>query len=259
MIAAERQKTIIGILDREGIVTIPKLRDALEVSAMTVRRDLLEMEERGMLKRVRGGAQSLRPAAGQESREQTFVARMHDHAPEKRRIGEAAAELIEEGQSVFLDGSSTCVHMTRFLMEFTELTVVTDSLAVVRELSAVCDDLDIIVLGGALQSDGNTIDGPMALESAERLRVGMLFFSCSGFDADGVYNAGLIGTNAKKALIQKAQKRVLLAHSSKYGTHDFYTLCPANTLDILVTDSGLPEEAQRLMRAQGIEVIIADG
>lgn len=164
--------------------------------------------------------------------------------------------LVEEGSSIFLDGSTTVVHMAQFLDSFKKLTVVTDSLAVLQAL-AHAPGIELVVLGGSLQEDGNTIDGPFAMENTEQIRVDTLFFSCSGLDAQGVYNPGTVGTHIKRLLIAKAKRRVLLASSEKYGLHDFYLLCPLADVDVIVTDAPPSPDAEEAFSQHAIELLIA--
>jgi len=224
---------------------------------MTIRRDLVELESRGQLVRVRGGAQRIVRCSTLYDREKDFQTRLGEHSKEKHAIGLAASRIIRDGQLVFLDGSSTCLHLASFLNGFNRLTVLTDSLGVTNTLSNV-PGIELIVLGGSLQPDGNTIDGPLALDNIDKLTVEVVFFSCSGFDVDYVYNPGMIGTNIKRVLIKKAPKRVLLATSEKFGVKDFFSICSTRDVDVVVTDGGMNESSRQLLRSIGVDLLVAD-
>jgi len=258
MIAAERRRTILDLLRKDGIVSIDRLCMELDVSDMTVRRDLQGLEKGGLLSRVRGGAKLIPGDALPHQAERPFSARLLEYSDKKNEIGQMASRLVKDGDSIFLDGSSTSMLFARHLIDrFDRLTVVTDSMAVMEEFSGAASSIELVVLGGSLQRDGNTIDGPLTLENVARLQVGILFFSCAAFDAQGVYNSGLIGTNVKRTLIQRAKRRVLLANSEKYGAHDFYQLCTLDGVDTVVSDWELPQKATHALRRAGLEVIVA--
>lgn len=255
MIGEARRNAIAAMLKREGFVSSSWLQHEFKVSDITIRRDLDKLALQGILERVHGGARSISNADG-ASQEAAFHERVHSFQGQKKAIGQRAAMLVDEGSSIFLDGSTTVVHMAQFLESFKKLTVVTDSLAVLQAL-AHAPGVELVVLGGSLQADGNTIDGPFAMENAEQIRVDALFFSCSGLDAQGVYNPGTVGTHIKRLLIAKAKRRVLLASSEKYGLHDFYLLCSLADIDVIVTDAPPAPDAEAAFSRQGIELLIA--
>ena len=134
--------------------------------------------------------------------------------------------------------------------------MVTDSLSVLNEFGG-CPGIELVLLGGTLEQDGNTFDGLLAVESARRIQVDCCFFSSTGFSDEGIVNAGMIGSQVKQLMIKSARKVGLLADSTKYGRNGIFKLCRWSDVDVLFTDSDLPVQARSAIRGAGTEVRVA--
>jgi DeoR/GlpR family transcriptional regulator of sugar metabolism len=176
-----RKKLIHDFLLQEGVVTVSELIQILSVSDMTNRRDIRSLASEGLLKQVHGGA----VCVDRICEERSFSARHIEQQAQKRAIALLAPSLLQDGQSLFLDGSTTCSELAQPLKGARRFTVVTDSLSVLNQLSS-SHDIELLVLGGVLKRDGNTFDGPLAIEGTSRIRVDCCFFSAAGFSENGV-------------------------------------------------------------------------
>jgi DeoR/GlpR family transcriptional regulator of sugar metabolism len=154
---------------------------------------------------------------------------------------------------LFIDNSTTCSELSRLLATGHRHTVLTDSLSVLLELSGK-PGIELVLLGGALDRDGNTFDGLLAVESARRVQVDRCFFSCRGFSIDAINNAGMIGCQVKQIMIQNSGRCFLLADSTKYGWGGIIRLCDWRDVDVLISDDGLAEDVALAIGRSGVEV-----
>jgi DeoR/GlpR family transcriptional regulator of sugar metabolism len=246
-----RTRTIFDLLRSQGTVQVAELTRLLEVSDMTVRRDLRSMAAEGLLRPVHGGAVAL-SSFGEEK---SFAARQVEEQGRKTAIAREAVAILQDGESLYLDGSTTCAELARLLKGGNHV-VITDSLSVLTELNGR-PGIELVLLGGSLDRDGNTFDGLLAVESARRIQADCCFFSARGFSPEGVSNAGMTGSQVKQIMIQSSRRCFLLADSTKYGRSGVIRLCGWPEVDVLVTDSGLPETARELIRQAGAQVRVA--
>jgi DeoR/GlpR family transcriptional regulator of sugar metabolism len=247
-----RKRMIFDILQKQGTVKVGELSRLLEVSQMTVRRDIQTMEIEGLLRRVHGGAAQIIHVFD----EKPFASREVERQDRKQAIAKLAISLIQEGESLFLDGSTSTAELAK-LLPGREHLVITDSLSVLNYLSRR-KGIELVVLGGALDKDGNTFDGILAAEGAKQIHVDCCVFSGKGFSLDGVSNAEMVGVQVKQILIAQAMRTILLADSSKFGQSGIIRICSWEEVDILVTDNHLPQEVQDSIRAAGIKVLAAE-
>ena len=238
MLAAERQAVIYDLVRRGDAVKTSELKARLGASEMTIRRDLQELESRNLLRRVHGGAVPV----GEIIDEHLFVVQSRVEVARKRPIAQLAAEIVCDGMSVAVDGSSTALEFARLLGNFKGITLVTNNLTVLWEFRGAA--VNLISLGGSVAIDGNSLDGAFAVENARQLHVDAFFFSCAGFGAEGVTNASPVASEVRRTLLSNAKQNILLADSTKYGKKGFITLFDWSDVDILITDSGLTEDAR---------------
>ena len=248
-----RKRIIYDLLTRKGSVTIVELARDLGVTDMTVRRDIAAMEKEGSLRRVHGGAVAIEGA----TMETSFTARRVKSRNQKVAIAKRAAGLLDSANALFIDGSTTCSELARLLPSGSGRQIVTDSLSVLLELNGR-PGLELILLGGTLDQDGNTFDGVLAVENAGRIKVDLCFFSANGFDPEGVFNAGMIGSQVKQIMIRNSRRSVLLADSTKWGAGGMFKLCDWAEVDVLVSDSDIAPETAENLRGRHTEVIIAE-
>lgn len=248
--ADRRRQAIYDALLKQDRVTIVELQELLGVSEMTVRRTLTQMASEGILRRVHGGA--VREKLWEKER--TFSLREVDKLDVKGKLATAVVARLKNNQTLFLDGGTTCYEIAKRIPVEYNLTVITDSVAILLELRNR-SKVNVILLGGQLSADGNTVDGMLAMENAEKLGVEWCIFSVGGFSDSALGNPGLIGTQTKKIMIRRAMNSLCVADSSKFGRYFIYDLSSWDGIDVFMTDSNLPDEAGRKIAKHGTEVI----
>lgn len=251
LLTPEREALILEALGN-GVRTISELAATLQVSEATVRRDLRTLEQRGELQRVHGGA--VRVDEGTK-RELLFHEKATLRADEKERIAEAALGLIEDGDSVYLDGGSTVLALARKLGSRRELTVVTNSLMAAAELMESGHKL--ILLGGEFRPLSRTLVGPLTSPIGEALHIGKAFFGTIGLTASGVSTTDPGEAFTKKLILGRAEQAILLADSGKFRRTSLVEAGKLDDFDIVVTDSGAPSELQKILKKNKIKLIMA--
>jgi DeoR/GlpR family transcriptional regulator of sugar metabolism len=241
------------MVQSHGALRVEDLRRALGVSTATVRRDLDELQESGVLRRVHGGAVALdrRPI------EARFEAKAATHRDEKRRIAARAARLVGPGETLYLDSGSSTLELARLLAERSDLTVVSNSLPAVVELAG--RGPRVVVVGGELRPLSQAMVGPLSRPLLDQVYVDRAFMGTFGLSLD----AGLTTTDPSEALTKeivlgRARQVVLLADGSKLGTRAFAHAGRLDQLDVLITDEPLDEHAAAAFEAAGVEVLVAE-
>jgi DeoR/GlpR family transcriptional regulator of sugar metabolism len=245
---AQRRKEILDAV-RSGAMHVSELAASFGVSEMTVRRDLHALAREGKLERVRGGAVS----AGREPPfEQTAVERFEA----KDRIGAAAAALVEDGQTVMIDIGTTTLQAARHLHQ-RDITVVTSSLAAYEEL--VGDPaIELLLPGGVVRRNYRSLVGVIAEDSLRKIRADILFLGTSAVDAElGVWDTTMIEVPIKRAMIEAADRVVLLADAEKFSMTGLVWITGASSLDQIVTDGPVPAACEPAIEASGVEVTLA--
>jgi DeoR/GlpR family transcriptional regulator of sugar metabolism len=250
--APERQERLRQIVVTRHAVRVEELREELGVSTATIRRDLDELEERGQLRRVHGGAVAVdvRPI------EARFEAKVARHAAEKQRIAVRAAELVEPDARIYIDAGSTCLELARLLVERSDVTVVTNSLPAIVELAGRRPRL--IVVGGELRPLSQALVGPLSARLLDELYVDRAFMGTFSLSLD----AGLTTTDpgeafTKERVLSRAREVVLLADSSKLGSRSFAHAGRLDQLDIVITDAQLDEAAAAIFASAGVRILVA--
>ena len=257
---ADRQQArftaILTALQKSGSVSVEALSNDLQVSHVTVRRDLDSLESQGLLRRKHGGAVSIEPLFYEPFRnDRSFQAQVEKLADEKRRIGRAAAGLIKKGDIIALTPGTTTTEVVRGLPLNHDITVVTSTVNVAMELSKR-KDLDVYVTGGHLHGDWFSLVGPAAAQSLSRVMIHVLFVGADGIDAkSGVscYDPEEAQLNA--AMVKHARKKVAVVDHSKFGIVAGWRICSTDEIDVLVTDSASTDEMIAPFEAAHIEVI----
>lgn len=235
----EREKRILALLARDGSLSVKALSRDLGVSEVTVRAQLHELEERGLLMRTRGGAQA--------NTMRSVLERRGQNPEEKERIARAAAALVEDDDRIMIEAGTTIAQVVRFLSGRRGVQVVTNSLLVLnyaRQNPAI----QVILTGGTFDAESESMVGPMALNSIRSFNVRLAFVGTDGFTIDRGMTTGYSdGAEALKAMSVQAEETWLLADSSKYGRAGFVGVMGLGDLAGIVTDSGLDEGAQEAL------------
>src|ERR1700676_3814167 len=250
--ASDRHTELIGLLKKRGYCSVVELSQLLNVSAMTIRRDLHILHEKQIVEITHGGASFI----ASKRIEPDFTIRTHEHLPEKQAIGKLAAKLfIEEGDVIGIDSGSTTLEIVRNLPNV-PLTIVTHSLAAANVV-ARNKQYSLIVLGGILQHEANCFCGPQGIAALQTLYINKLFLSTSGLLLpDGLSCNNLPDATVKQALINSSRHTILCMDSSKIGRAYLARFAPLNIIDVLITDNGIADESREAIERQQKQIQI---
>ena len=255
IMAEERRFRIREMLSVQRTVSAAELRDVLEVTAATIRRDLAVLEKEGVLVRSHGGAVSRTSSTNFQP---SYDALGRSNRVEKQAIAREAERLILDGETVFLEGSTTVYELARRLCHRNRLTVVTNSPPIVFQLQR-SPNVAVISTGGELRKDVFYLSGVWAQHALSEIRVDKAILGVSAIDpVYGISTASQAEAQIKKMVLKAAKVRIALADHSKFGTQGFAYVGPVTDIDILVTDSGADPKYLRALRETGVELILAD-
>ena len=249
--ASDRHAQLIELLKRRGYCSVVEMSQLLDVSQMTIRRDLHILHEKQIVEVTYGGARFI---ASKQS-EPDFDIRTHEHLAEKQAIGKLAAKLfIEERDVIGIDSGSTTLEIVRNLPNI-PLTIVTHSLAAANVV-AQNRRYSLIMLGGVLQHEANCLSGPQAIAALHTLYINKLFLSTSGLlPSDGLSCNNLPDAEVKQALISSARQTILCMDSSKVGRAFLARFATLNAIDILITDNGISNESREAIEQQQVQIL----
>jgi len=253
MLSAERHQRILDFLLQRRSASVAELSEELGASASTIGRDLSVLAAEGLLQRVRGGA-SL--SSGLHPDLPSKLERLRN-VREKEAIGLAAAAMVEPGEVVFLEASTTVRHVARHLRNMRNLTVVTNDVYIASEL-ADSPGIETIVTGGTLRAATQALIGPLVERVLEIIHVDKVFTGISGIHVDhGLSTGNLTEGQAKQRLLTTGDRIIGVCDHTKFGRVAFCRLGPVNALDVLVTDCLAPAADIARIRELGTEVVAA--
>jgi DeoR/GlpR family transcriptional regulator of sugar metabolism len=252
---ALRRAQILERIRRDGGVTVSQLAIDHGVSAITVHRDLAELASEGLIERVHGGARTVDGDADREAIETAWDKRMRQAGEAKAEIAHHAARLVEDGATIFLDSSSTCLALANRLAEEPPgtITLVTNSPAITFELTA--ESIHVIVTPGEVDPHMRLIAGRWTREFLSALNVDIAFISAAGITLEqGLTTSRRTLEDVVHAARAVARRTVALIDSTKFGRASLLTMVRPDELDLLVVDSGLPREALETYRRAGVAI-----
>ncbi len=250
MLKAERQEQIIQRLAEHGTESVGAIARALDVSEMTVRRDLEDLAERGMVERVYGGARM--PGALRDSftsggipllREYTHTEKRRLHVEAKRAVALRAVQLIEEGDTVFLGAGTTAELMAGSLPDVA-LRVVTNSLAVFNLLEA-SRIYELYLVGGLYRPETGCFVGTMAEEAVAPLGIDCAFIGANGISSGSLFTSDMDEGRLQRLVLDTARRRYAVCDASKLGRRDFYAFYPLSKLTALICDDAPADVAEQ--------------
>jgi DeoR/GlpR family transcriptional regulator of sugar metabolism len=255
MLAEERKFRIREMLSSQRTITASDLCAALGVTAATVRRDLAALEQDGVLVRSHGGAVSRLSSTNFQPSYETLS---HTHGSEKAAIARAAEHLVLDGETIFLEGSTTVYEFARGLQQRNRLTVVTNSPSIVCLLQR-STGVTVLCTGGDLQKDTFYFSGEWAQRALSEIRLDKAILGVSAIDLSyGISTANHAEAQIKKMITRAAKIRIALADHSKFGAQSFAYVGPVTDIDVLVTDSGTQPKYIKGLREAGVEVEVAE-
>jgi DeoR/GlpR family transcriptional regulator of sugar metabolism len=253
-LAIERQRIIEDLLEHQGAVRTIELKEILNVSVATVRADLRELESAGVCEVIWGGAVSKRRTS--QGAEQFLLERSKLNAEAKRAIGARAAQLVEVGQTIFVDAGTTTVEFVEHLpTDWEYLRLVTPSLSVAAA-AAQFAYVELVMAGGVLRHLTRTLVGAQTVRALEGFNADWAFLASGGFSlAQGATNSNTQEVEVKRTMVKQAARVALLVDSSKFGKTQPLTVAPLSAIDVVITDSQLSDANCEALMALGPEVI----
>src|SRR6266545_3061109 len=255
MLAGERQLLILEQVRLRGAVRVAELTELLDVSDMTVRRDLDVLAASGLVDKVHGGA----TVPGRLSADEPgFEVKSHRQLDEKEAIAEAAAALVEPGQAVGLTAGTTTWRLAHHLRGIPDLTVVTNSIQAANVLHRDRRPDLIVVLTGGVRTPSDALVGPVAVTTLRSLHVDVLFMGVHGMTTDaGFTTPNLLEAETDQALIACAERVVVVADHTKWGVRGLSRIAPLKTANILVSDTGLAADARAALSEHVEQLVLA--
>lgn len=247
-----RRAVILEKLEKHGQVDVPSLASELLVSEVTIRNDLIRLEQKNMLIRARGGAIKI----DRVGMDVALSDKNKQHLDEKKRIGKAAAALVEDGDTIILDSGTTTMEIARNLGHVQDLTVITNALNVANQM-ADHQNANVIIPGGFLRKNSLSLVGGAAEENFKNFFCDKLFLAVDGFSSDhGLSTPNVEEAHLNRVMIGMSKQVVVVADSSKFHRRSFAFISPVSEVDIVVTDSEIPAEDRKKLENAGITVII---
>ncbi|MEZ8201109.1 DeoR family transcriptional regulator [Vibrio splendidus] len=252
MIPAERQRTILSLLSHQEVISISELVEQLDVSHMTIRRDIVKLEASGKVVSVSGGVQ----LAQALHRELSHDAKVEQQANEKVQIGKLAAQLIEKDATVYLDAGTTSLEIAHQLATHEDLLIITNDFSIAAYLMnhSPCE---IYHTGGKVDRENQSSIGGKVAEFLAGMNIDIAFISSSSWSLKGLSTPNENKVLVKKAIVKSAQTNYLISDSTKYGRVASFHALDMESLDGVITDTNLPSSVIEELNDKGIEVINA--
>jgi DeoR family glycerol-3-phosphate regulon repressor len=250
----DRRERIAAIVKETSRVSVEELARILSTSHETVRRDLALLSERGVVRKVHGGAVHAQTALESPYGDRSLAAKA-----EKLAIANRAALLFEPGDSLLIDAGSTTAVFAEALARAGHFTIITNSIMVAKELWNASRRSDVYLLGGRYSGENHETAGPHAIEEIQRLHADHAVLTIGAIDPTGIfmdYNAD--EAYVARAMMASARQTTVLADSSKLGRQALFQVCEARQVDRLVTDKAPPLPLGEALRLAGVEVLLTD-
>ncbi len=252
MTKEERHELIMETLMRHELIQVSDLASLLDVSTVTIRKDLTELEKANKLYRSHGKAILINPyISNRPLNEKEKLA-----TEEKKLIGKAAASMISKDDSIIIASGTTMLALARAIQPINRLTVISASLQV-SDILADNDSIDIIQLGGSLRESSRSVVGKYAEQPLDEFSCSKLFLGVDGIDLDfGITTTDIREASLNRAMMRTAQKTIVLADSSKFRRRGFSKIANMDEIDQIITDSNITEKIAQRIKELGIELTI---
>jgi DeoR/GlpR family transcriptional regulator of sugar metabolism len=253
MMAEERRTQILQIVRIEGRAKVNDLAGRFSTSGVTIRNDLKELHERGLLLRSHGGA----VLPDRILRESSVQERLKAHSAEKRRIGAMAATLIQDGETIILDSGTTTLELARQIQNKQGLQIITNGINIAADLLDA-RGVQIFIVGGTVRSDSASIIGRSTEDMFEQFSADKLFLGGAGCDPDfGVSGANLEETMVNRAMLRISREIILVADASKFSKRSMSRIAQFSEIDTIISDTSLRGEIQDKLRSFGCNLMLA--
>jgi DeoR/GlpR family transcriptional regulator of sugar metabolism len=246
---AERLEKIMDLIQNSNFISPLELAEKMDVSLVTIRRDLKKLaEERSIIKEYN----TIKIARDYDKR---FHERHHTNLEQKRIIAELAKKLVQAGDTLFLDTSTTCYEFARTLaLSSQNLHIITNNIYMAVELMSIYK-IDLVLLGGNIRHGYFSTIGPLAEKMLSNIKVNKFFFSCTMLDENGIYESNILEGNIKVKMFENSRLHYLLVDSTKFDKASIFRTTGIENIDALITDKPLPNEYLDILKDKNIEII----
>jgi DeoR/GlpR family transcriptional regulator of sugar metabolism len=249
----ERREQIVTLLEREGRVSVAALSERFGLSQATIRSDLDALATQGLLVRTHGGA----IGSDRSDLELSFEVRRRLYSSQKQRIGDAAAAMVEDGEAIALDASTTALALADQIKGRRELTVITNGLVIAMALLEA-PGVTVLMPGGFMRRDSASLTGLVGSEFLKQFNFQKGFFGAKGLTLeDGLTDVNSDEVVVKRDWVAYARRVIAIVDSSKWGRVGFASFASIDQIDCVISDEGAPPDMVAALRKAGVEVIIA--
>jgi DeoR family transcriptional regulator of aga operon len=250
----ERHQLILQELKKTGSVGIQQLSDLMQVSGVTIRKDLKLLEDKNLLFRTHGGGSINNPYAIERPiNEKEFI-----NSEEKQRIAKEALKLIRQNDSIMIGSGTTVFELARCLHPTKQITVITPAVKVTLELSNR-PHVEVLQLGGLIRQNSSSVAGSYAEYILENISCSVLFIGVDGIDFDfGLSISNLTEAGLNQKMINTAQSVAVLADHTKFGKRGIGKICDLDQIQYIITDSGVSRDTVKSLEDRGVKVLIAE-
>ncbi len=258
MFSIERQSEILKLLEQNGRAEVNELAKLFGSSCETIRRDLNEMEINGLLKRTHGGA-VLEKALSSQTREFPVNIREIQRFKEKNAICKLAATYIRNGDSIFIDNSSTCLYLVQHIPTDYQVTIITNSIKLLMGTTEVGNpNHTFVCLGGFYHKENSSTYGSLSLRDAGDFFPNKSFMSCAGILPPNLFtDSSLLEVDTKRLMIERSKEVFILADRTKFGRSSPVFLCDSDAVDTVITDDNADPDLCAAIQKSGVDVLQA--
>ena len=244
----QRCLTILERLNREDMLDVNDLAEQLCVSAVTVRKDLAILENKGLLRRQHGTAMRVSP--------NDIGYRMTFDYEVKRKIAQQAAEMVSSGEAVMIESGSTCAMLAEELVrKKRDVTIITNSAFIAGYVRSI-PGARVVLLGGSYDPDAQVMSGPLVGKCAEEFYVDKFFIGTDGYEPNqGFSNVDMLRAEAVRAMAARADKRIILTDASKFNKRGVVQLMPVSQVTHVITNA-IPENCRAALQQSGVEIVL---
>lgn len=258
MLALERQQNILDLIYKHKSVKVAELSQQFAVTEETIRRDLEKLAKKGIVRKTYGGAILSDHLEEKELEDTTFEYRIKENTECKVKVGKAVAALIQPGETITLDSSTTCLEVARHLSHNQPITVITNSVNAMLELSKN-ESVTVISTGGTLRSASMSLVGPTTKKNILSYYADKAIISCKGMSLTrGIMESNELEKEIKQSFVEVARDVILAIDSNKVNKGAIHRLMELDQVKMIVVDKALASEWMEVCAEKGIEVLIAE-
>jgi DeoR/GlpR family transcriptional regulator of sugar metabolism len=253
VLVEERRQRVLDLVSQRGFISLNDLTEAIPMSESTLRRDLDYWHQQGVLRRTHGGAMYVGDGGSFPALDERSTVQLE----EKQAIARTAADRIQEGDTILLDGGTTTLEVARLLVG-RSLQVVTNSLPIAA-LFGSRPETDLVILGGYVYPRTGVALGPLTVRMMEDLHVQQAIMSVGGFTAKGFFNSNLLLVETERQMMRCADEVVIVADHTKIGRQALAFLCEPGAIDTLIVDAGLTDAQRKIIERAEVRLLVAGG